>query len=143
MKKQKVDIEQSKVNLTKKFAKDLIGEEIYKDTLQDLENDIKDIDKAIEDFSDDTDVEMYLVRLPEILSKTFELARKSIDKEKIEDMKDDLLKLIELTTFELTVTNKKELKIQLFDVLDGLISNDKSILEAPPWRINTKIMGIK
>ncbi|MDD4530789.1 MAG: hypothetical protein PHO80_04560, partial [Candidatus Gracilibacteria bacterium] len=78
------------------------------------------------------------VRLPEILSKTFELARKSIDKEKIEDMKDDLLKLIELTTFELTITNKKELKIQLFDVLDGLISNDKSILDIPPLGINTK-----
>ena len=47
-------------------------------------------------------------------------------------MKEDILKLLQLTTFELTVSNKKELKFKLFDVLSRLISSDKCVLEAPP-----------
>ena len=46
-------------------------------------------------------------------------------------MKDDIKKLLEITTVELTITNKKELRIQLFDVLDKLVSSDNFNLEVP------------
>jgi len=41
----------------------------------------------------------------------------------------DIKTLLEITTVELTVTNKKELKVKLFDVLEGIISRDLYLLE--------------
>jgi uncharacterized protein YktB (UPF0637 family) len=119
------------MNLTIKFANNSITKEIYDDIIKKYDNDIKKIDLAIEEFLDDTDFEKYITRLPEVLSKTFELANKIDSKGKSNKNKDDLLKLIEITTFELTITNKKELKVKLFDVLNGLFSSNKSSLEAP------------
>lgn len=78
-----------------------------------------------------TDMEKYLEKLPEVLLKTVELVSNTINKEQIEVIKEDIIKLIEITTVELTITNKKELKIQLFDVLDKLVSSDIFTLEAP------------
>ncbi|MCT4617293.1 MAG: hypothetical protein N4A38_03730 [Candidatus Gracilibacteria bacterium] len=131
LKKQKEEIKQTKMNLTIKFANNSITKEIYDDIIKKYDNDIKKIDLAIEEFLDDTDFEKYITRLPEVLSKTFELANKIDSKGKSNKNKDDLLKLIEITTFELTITNKKELKVKLFDVLNGLFSSNKSSLEAP------------
>jgi hypothetical protein len=105
-------------------------EEIDRES-SDMDKAINLIESEISEFTDDTDIEAYLIRLPEVLSKTFELASNAIFKSKTQDMKDDLLKLIEITTFELTVNNKKELKIKLFEVLDRLVSGDNYILEAP------------
>lgn len=76
-------------------------------------------------------MDRYLARLPDILKETFELAEK-IGRDGItESMKEDVLKLLELTTVELTVNNKKELTVKLFDVLEGMIPGGKSVLEAP------------
>ncbi len=97
----------------------------------DMDKAIHLIESEISEFTDDIDIEEYLDRLPEVLSKTFELASNDLFKSKTNDMKDDLLKLIEITTFELTVNNKKELKIKLFEVLDRLVSGDNCVLEAP------------
>ncbi len=98
---------------------------------EDTENEIQAIKEQMDALSESTDMEQYLERLPEILLKTFELTSNAISKGKTHDNKDDLLKLIEITTFELTVSNKKELKVKLFEVLDKLISSDNCILEAP------------
>ncbi|MDD2516092.1 MAG: hypothetical protein PHF46_02995 [Candidatus Gracilibacteria bacterium] len=38
---------------------------------KDIDKDLKNIDKAMEYFLDDMDIEKYLVRLPDILLKTF------------------------------------------------------------------------
>ena len=46
-------------------------------------------------------------------------------------MREDIKKLIEITTVELIILNKKELKIKLFDVVDRVLSGDNSALEAP------------
>ena len=107
------------------------SKEEINETTNDMENSIKLIDEQINEFLQGTDMEQYLERLPEILLKTFELTSNAISKGKTHDNKDDLLKLIEITTFELTVSNKKELKVKLFEVLDKLISSDNCILEAP------------
>jgi molecular chaperone DnaK (HSP70) len=101
------------------------------ETTKDMESAINRIDEEINEFSENSDMEKYLDRLPEVLLKTFELASNAVQKREIKDIHDDVLKLLELTTFELTVNNKKELKVKLFDVLDRLISSDNCILEAP------------
>lgn len=43
-------------------------------------------------------MEKYLDRLPQVLLKTVELASNAINKAQIEDMKVDMIKLIEITT---------------------------------------------
>jgi len=94
-----------------------------------MENDIERIDKEINDFSTGIDIDEYLDRLPEILSKTVELARNAGSREETEEIRADIQKLLEITTVELTVSNKKELKIKLFDVLDSILSGDLDMLE--------------
>ena len=39
--------------------------------------------------------------------------------------------LLEITTVELTISNKKELKVKLFGVLDRLVNGENFNLEAP------------
>ena len=43
-----------------------------------MQNDLERIDAVINELSDDTDMEKYLERLPEILSKTFELTSNTL-----------------------------------------------------------------
>lgn len=99
--------------------------------MEDTKKSIKLANDKINELSEGSDMDKYLVKLPEVLTETFELMEDALPKAKKPIKKEDLLKLFELTTFELTVNNKKELKIKLFDVLDALISSEKSALEAP------------
>ena len=129
--KQKESFESQKRDYRKKaviagFTKEEIDLES-----EDMDRQIQLLENEINEFSVDTDIDKFLVRLPEVLSKTFELASNVLFKGKTQDNKDDLLKLIEISTFELTVNNKKELKVKLFEVLDRLVSSDNCILEAP------------
>ena len=66
-----------------------------------------------------------------ILSESVELGTNAIQERNTEVMKNDLMKLLEITTVELTVNNKKELKVKLFEVLDRFNSSESSIVEAP------------
>ena len=45
--------------------------------------------------------------------------------------KENILKLLEMTIFELSVNNKKELQIKLFEVVDTLLGGGLYSLEAP------------
>lgn len=132
LKKQKEEIEEERKKYRRNAIKMGYSREEVEEVTKDMEKDIKYIESKIHEFSDDTDTERYIGRLPEILSKTFELTGNTIQRAKDEDTKEDIIKLLELTTFELTISNKKELKVKLFDVLDKLLSDDKSVLEAPP-----------
>lgn len=49
--------------------------------------------------------------------KTFELSKKSFTDQDFEQSREDIMKLVEITTFELEISNKKELRIKLFDWL--------------------------
>lgn len=122
LQKQKEEIEQEKKNYRREALKMGYSKEEIVETTKEMENDLKRITEQINEFSEDSEMEKYLERLPEVLLKTFELASNTLQKGKSSDIRDDIVKLIELTTFELTVTNKKELKVKLFDVLDRLIS---------------------
>lgn len=82
---------------------------------------LKAYEEQIIELSGDDEYDVYLQRLPEVLAETFELARTSLNKEENKSKKEDILKLIEITTFELSINNKKELKVKLFGVLETLI----------------------
>jgi hypothetical protein len=85
-----------------------------------IQKEIDKIDKEILELGEATDIEQFFRRLPEVLSKTFELSSKVLHSEEIETMKDDIYKLIEITTFELSIDTEKELQIKLFEVLETL-----------------------
>lgn len=67
------------------------------------------------------EVERYIEKLPEVLAKTFELATSSVKVGTIRGAREDILKLMEISTFELTLNTKKELKVKLFDALEGIL----------------------
>ncbi len=55
-----------------------------------------------------------------VFYRDIELNTKVHRNQQISEMKDDLLRLLQITTFELEVNNKKELKVKLYDVLTSL-----------------------
>ena len=130
LEKQMEDIEQEKKKYRREAIKMGYSKEEINETTQEMDADIKRIQHQIDEFSENTEMEKYLMRLPEVLIKTFELASNVLQEKKNERIKEDILKLVELTTFELTVDNKKELKVKLFDVLDKLISEWNCSMEA-------------
>jgi hypothetical protein len=67
--------------------------------------------------SQETEIEQFIDALPDILAKTFELSKKAFLDQDFEQSRQEIMKLIEITTFELTVNTKKELRIKLFDWL--------------------------
>ncbi len=121
--KQKIEEEtkQEKINLTRLLAKGTIKEEDYIETLQHIENQKQDIDNQMEKLWESTDIEQFLERLPEILSKTFELASKVLSNEDIDGIRSDMRQLIEIVTFELEISTKKELTVKLFEGLNNLV----------------------
>lgn len=93
---------------------------------------MKEIDKEILEIENDIsslwvahDLEQFVDRLPDILIKIFELSSKVLTNKEINEMRWDILKLVELTTFELSVSTKKELTVKLFDGFKNVI-NPKS-----------------
>ena len=128
--KKKEELEQERKNYRRDALKMGYSREEITETTKDMDDAIKLIESQIMELSDNTDMEVYLEKLPEMLLKTVELASNTINKAKIEGFKNDIKLLLEITTVELTINNKKELKVKLFDVLDRLVKSDFSILEA-------------
>ena len=65
-------------------------------------------------------MEQYLERLPEILKKLHELTSNVLCEADIDDMRDDVKKLIDIVAHELVLNNKKELKVELYGTLNNL-----------------------
>ncbi len=108
-------------NTLKKDSVDAEMEAIAKEAMEDIQKEINSIEITIQELSEHTDMEEFLVLLPEVLSKTFELCGKAISNKKIEGIKDELDKLIKLATFELSVSTKKELTVKLFEGLEDVL----------------------
>ena len=87
---------------------------------QDTEKEIQKLEAQIDLLSEDTNIEEYLDRLPEILQNLHELADRVLSNEDYERYRDDIKQLMEIVLHELTLTNKKELKIKLLDSLEKL-----------------------
>ena len=87
---------------------------------EDTENEIQAIKEQMDALSESTDMEQYLDRLPEIVRNLHELASRALPEADYEGARDDIRQLIEIVSHERILTNKKELQIRLFDVLEEL-----------------------
>ncbi len=120
LEKVKLGIEDININATSLVSEGTISKENYNKLLEKNAKQIALIDEQISEAVKTSELEGYLDRLPEVLQKTFELATKLDQKREIKEMRDDITKLVQITTFELEVNNKKELKVKLYDVLTSL-----------------------
>lgn len=127
----KEDIENEIISFSRSAIKMGYSKDLTEKAIITMQNDIKRIENDIQIYSENSDTEKYLKRLPEVLWKIFELMEQALFKEDLIGIEDDLLKLIDLTTFELTVNEKKELKIKLFDIFVTFTFDKSDILEAP------------
>lgn len=114
-----------------------IDREILNEAVQDKKNEINIIKGKIEDLSQETEIEWFIDALPDILVKTFELAEKAFTDQDFEQSREDIMKLIEITTFELTINTKKELRIKLFDWLASFEKVDFRLWLAQASQIRT------
>lgn len=94
--------------------------DIGKEKMEEEKKEIETLEKELESISGSSDIEEFFNRLPDILWKTFELSSKVLSNAEIQGMKADILKLMEICTFELEINTKKELKIKLFEGLEDL-----------------------
>ena len=122
-------------NEKKKYRREAIkygySKEEIEDTTKDIENSIILISDRIDEMSENSDMEKYFKRLPEILVEIFELTQNTLIQSNTKEIQEDIMRLIEISTFELTLNNKKELQIKLFGALEELFSSDNVCLEAP------------
>ena len=65
-------------------------------------------------------MEEFINRLPEIITNLHELSSKMLSNQEYEGWREDLRKFIQIVSHELILTNKKELKIKLFEGLENL-----------------------
>ena len=86
-----------------------------------IDQDIKELDKNIERLSQNSSIEEFLDKIPEVITKIFELCSKALSNQEISAIKDEVIKLVEITTFELSVSTKKELKVKLFEGLEDVL----------------------
>lgn len=101
--------------------------------------DMENLEASITWLSESTDIEDFLHRLPEILSKIFELSSKTLSEADSRGVKDDFFKLIELTIFELSISTKKELQVKLFEGLEDVLKLKNNVWLANSQRIRTFI----
>jgi hypothetical protein len=127
----KNELEAEKMDYIKLLQKKRITDEEYDKIAEENKKSIDILLDKIQEFKKWSEKEEFINRLPEILTKTFELSRNVGQKRNTEDVYEDLLKLLQITTFELTVDKEKELKIKLFDVLDKINFYEKYRMEAP------------
>jgi hypothetical protein len=85
-----------------------------------IDSDIQNIQSQIDTLVESSSVEEYLNRLPEILQNLHELSSNVLSNAVYTSWRNDLKQLIELTTHELILNDKKELKVKLFDALEKL-----------------------
>ena len=113
-------LEEEKKSINKKAFKLGYTAEMANEMKEDTEKEIYDIQIQIDALSESTDMEQYLERLPEILKKLHELTSNVLCEADLDDMRDDVKKLIDIVAHELVLNNKKELKVELYDTLNNL-----------------------
>ncbi len=86
-----------------------------KDTLN---QEIIDIQKRIESLIHSSDIEKYIDRMPNIIRKIGELTAKPFTEKDFNKNFPEIVKLIDITCGELTLTKEKALKIGLYEVLE-------------------------
>lgn len=89
-----------------------------------LRNDIVSIRGEIDGLKGMTDIEKQIRRLPNIIRKIGELTKKPFKEKDFKRDYKDIVKLLELTCGELSVSKEKTLKIGLYEILERLRNID-------------------
>ena len=87
---------------------------------EDTEKEIREIESQIDSLSESTNMEEYLDRLPEILQNLHELSSRVLTEAEYGDMRNDIKQLIEIVSHELILSDKKELKVKLFEGIESI-----------------------
>ena len=120
LEEQKKELEEQKRTITKNAILWGFSREETSEVIEDTEKAIKATENQINELWESTDIEQYLDRLPEIIQNLHELAGRVLSDGDYEWWRDDIKQLMGIVLHELTLTNKKELKIKLFDALEKL-----------------------
>lgn len=114
------ETKKEKVNLTRLLGKGIIEKDIYDATIQSLSSEIDELKYELNTLSESTNMEEFINRLPEIITNLHELSSRVLTDAEYEWWRDDVKKLMQIVLHELTLTNKKELKVKLFEGLENL-----------------------
>lgn len=131
LEEQKKDLEEERKQYRKKAVLVGMSAEEIEDVSKEIDRSIRIIQEEIQNLWENTDMEDFLERLPKILSEIVELSSEALITEEKEKKKENIIKLFEITVSNFSVSNKKELKIKLFEVLDTLVNGDNVGMETP------------
>lgn len=85
-----------------------------------ISQEITQIQKRIAGLEHSSDIEKYIAQLPEIIRKIGELTKKPFTEKDFNKEFPQIVKLLEITCGELTLTKEKALKIGLYEVLERM-----------------------
>ena len=83
------------------------------------------IELSIRELENNTNLQDILDKIPVILSKIVELTDSPLWEAKTKDSREHIKIILEIITVELTIGNKKELKIKLFEGLEDFLNDEK------------------
>lgn len=121
LEKEKNEKEREKANTPVKCVKLWFWAEVAQQIISELDTEILELDKDINNLSHNSSIEEFIDDIPEVLTKIFELCSKVLSNKEISTMRDEITKLVEITTFELSVSTKKELTVKLFEGLEDVL----------------------
>jgi hypothetical protein len=96
----------------------------YDTALEFFEERKAEITSDIAELKKDSELDVYLQKIPALLLRILELLGSTLYIKEMPHYDEDVKTLIKLTTLELTINNKKELKVKLFDTLKNIISRE-------------------
>ena len=79
---------------------------------------IQDIEMKLETMKENENFEEFLQRIPEVINNLHELARNTLNNAENQAFREQVKELMQFTLHELTLNNKKALKIRLFEALE-------------------------
>ena len=120
LEKKKLELEMEKKEIDKRAFKGWFSAEFANEMKEDTEKEIQEVQSQIDFLSESTNIEEYLNRLPEILQNLHELSSRVLSEADYVWWRDDIRQLMEIVLHELTLTNKKELKVKLLEGLENL-----------------------
>lgn len=120
LEQKKLELEMEKKEILKKAFKGWFSAEFANEMKEDTEKEIQEVQSQIDFLSESTNIEEYLDRLSEILQNLHELSSRVLCEADYVWWRDDIRQLMEIVLHELTLTNKKELKVKLLEGLENL-----------------------
>lgn len=94
-------------------------QEMIDETMQFMDKEIETIKNEMENLNNDEDFSEFVARIPEIIIHLHKHLEKGLIEGENEEQREEIKKLMELTLHKLTLTNKKALKIRLFETLEN------------------------